>query len=233
MRSGELIIVNCSAPIYSVLTAFAQRCRRLLRITNCELEMTQLDFESNTFSESSSNYPTETDSSFTEDEKEAISAYKENVQKKIAKNRSILKGLETSFWGITSYSLARFLILTSGTQGIGLAIAASFLINNITNRDCLDGFNLDRKDGQFEVSGMGKIIKFAFSTLVASFVVWSAIGDFVNVVNNSKNTYDSLQTTVKEFNKLPENKQNMILIIGGVFILCGLYVIVDSKRYRK
>lgn len=180
----------------------------------------------------STNYKIETDTSFTPDEIQAIKAYKENLQKKISKNRSILRGLETSFWGITSYSLAKFLIFTSGMNGVGLAVAASFLINNITNRDCLDGFSINRKEGQFEVDGMGKIIKFGFSTLVASFVIWSAVGDFINVVNNSKNTYEGLQNTVKEFNKLPDNQQNTILIIGGLIILCGLYVVIDSKGRR-
>lgn len=180
----------------------------------------------------STNYKIETDTSFTPDEIQAIKAYKENLQKKISKNRSILRGLEASFWGITSYSLAKLLIFTSGMSGVGLAVAASFLINNITNRDCLDGFSINRREGQFEVDGMGKIIKFGFSTLVASFVIWSAVGDFINVVNNSKNTYEGLQNTVKEFNKLPDNQQNTILIIGGLIILCGLYVVIDSKGRR-
>ncbi|NJL77692.1 MAG: hypothetical protein HC917_00415 [Richelia sp. SM2_1_7] len=74
----------------------------------------------------SDNYPVEADTEFTLDEIEAIQNYKEQLSKKLNKNRSVLKGLEVGFWSITSYSIARFLVLTSGTSGVGLAIAASF-----------------------------------------------------------------------------------------------------------
>jgi hypothetical protein len=178
-----------------------------------------------------SNYPVVEDTAFTKDEIEAIKAYKDNLSKKLHKNSSVLKGLETSFWGIISYSIARFLILTSGSQGIGLAIAACFLINQITNRDLLD-VSIERREGQLEINGMGKLIKFAFSTLVSVFIIWSALGNFLNVAENSKRTYDQLQNTVEEFNKLPDNQQDIILIIGGLVGLAGIYVIIDSMKKR-
>ncbi|NJM17373.1 MAG: hypothetical protein HC836_10340 [Richelia sp. RM2_1_2] len=181
----------------------------------------------------SDNYPVEADTEFTLDEIEAIQNYKEQLSKKLNKNRSVLKGLEVGFWSITSYSIARFLVLTSGTSGVGLAIAASFLINNIVNRDCLDSFNFDRKNGEFEVIGMGKLVKFGFSTLVASFVIWNATGDLLRMVDNSKSTYDALQNQVEEFNKLPDNQQRNIFIVGGIVGLAGVYVIVDSLRTRR
>lgn len=181
----------------------------------------------------SDNYPVEADTEFTLDEIEAIQSYKEQLSKKLNKNRSVLKGLEVGFWSITSYSIARFLVLTSGTSGVGLAIAASFLINNIVNRDCLDSFNFDRKNGEFEVIGMGKLVKFGFSTLVASFVIWNATGDLLRMVDNSKSTYDALQNQVEEFNKLPDNQQRNIFIVGGIVGLAGVYVIVDSLRTRR
>ncbi|MBF2016808.1 MAG: hypothetical protein IGS23_16730 [Rivularia sp. T60_A2020_040] len=181
----------------------------------------------------SDNYPVEADTEFTLDEIEGIQNYKEQLSKKLNKNRSVLKGLEVGFWSITSYSIARFLVLTSGTSGVGLAIAASFLINNIVNRDCLDSFNFDRKNGEFEVIGMGKLVKFGFSTLVASFVIWNATGDLLRMVDNSKSTYDALQNQVEEFNKLPDNQQRNIFIVGGIVGLAGVYVIVDSLRTRR
>lgn len=180
-----------------------------------------------------SNYPSDVDSSFTPDEQEAIKKYKDDLNKKLNKNRSVLKGLETALWSITSYSLSRWLILTSGTQGISLAIAASFLINNIVNRDCLDSFRFDRKEGQNDIEGMGKLIKFGISTLVTAFVIWSALGDFLHVVNSSENTYNQLNKTVEDFNKLPNDQQNKIIIAGGVIIIAGLYVVIDSSKRRR
>ena len=180
-----------------------------------------------------SNYPNDVDTSFTPDEQEAIKKYKDNLSKKLDKNRSVLKGLETALWGITSYSLSRWLVLTSGIQGITLAIAASFLINNIVNRDCLDAFRFDRKEGQNDIEGMGKLIKFGFSTLVTAFVIWSAVGDFLKTVHNSEDTYNQLTQTVEDFNRLPNDQQNKIIIVGGVIIIAGLYVVIDSSTRRR
>jgi hypothetical protein len=175
--------------------------------------------------ENQTNYPISKDSSFTPDEIEIISEFKANHQNKIDKNRSILKGLEVSFWGITSYSLARFLILTSGTQGLALAIASTFFINQITNRDCLDNFRVDKKDDQWEIDGMGKLVKFALSTIVSVIVLWGAIGDFVQMVHSSQQTYNTLQTTVEEFNKLPDDEQNKLIVIIGISFVAGVYAI--------
>jgi hypothetical protein len=180
--------------------------------------------------ENQANYPRSEDSSFTPDEIEIISEFKANHQKKINKNHSILKGLEVSFWGITSYSLARFLILTSGTQGLTLAIASTFLINQITNRDCLDNFRVDKKDDQWEIDGMGRLIKFGLSTIVSVIVLWGAIGDFIQMVNSSKQTYNTLQTTVDEFNQLPNDEQNKLIVIVGISFIAGVYTISCLNR---
>jgi hypothetical protein len=152
--------------------------------------------------------------------------------RKLNKNQSIVKGLEIGFWGITSYSISRFLVLTSGSQGIGLAIVLSFLINNITNRDCLDSFSLDRQEGEWNINGMGKIIKFGFSTLITSFIIWNATGDLLSMANSSRATYEALGNKVEEFNRLPERQQNTILVIGGIIGLAGVYTIVDALKQR-
>lgn len=179
-----------------------------------------------------SNYPIEEDSSFTPDEIESIQKYKENLQKKLNKNQSVLKGVEAGFWGLTSYSIARFLILTIGNQGVGLAMALSVLINNITNRDCLDAFNLDRKDGEWNIQGMGKIIKFSFSTLVACFIIWNATGDLLRMADSSKETYNALQNKVEQFNNLPDSQQRNIFIVVVLVGLGGIYTIIDSLDRR-
>lgn len=176
------------------------------------------------------NYPIQEDNAFTPDEQESIKQYKENLTRKLTKNRSVLKGLEVSFWGITSYSLAQFLIFTSGTQGIGLAIASILVINQITNRELFDGININRKDGQWEADNMGKLIKFGFSTLVTAFLIWSALSNFLNIVDSSKQTYDQLQDTVMAFNKLPSYKQDGLIVVGGLLGLAGIYTIIDLKR---
>ena len=80
--------------------------------------------------------------------------------------------------------------------------------------------------------GLGKLIKFGISTLVPAFVIWSAVGDFLHVVNHSEDTYNRLSKTVEDFNKLPNDQQNKIAIAGGLFIIAGLYVVIDSSRRR-
>jgi hypothetical protein len=79
---------------------------------------------------------------------------------------------------------------------------------------------------------MGKLVKFGFSTLVSAFVIWSALGNFIQVVETSKHTYNRLQDTVTEFNKLPSDKQNAIFIIGGLLGLAGIYTLIDGARRR-
>lgn len=180
--------------------------------------------------ESKENYPQIPDTEFTPDEVESIKRYKENLQRKLDKNRSVLRALEQIFWGITSYSLARFLILNIGIQGINLAIASITLINQIVNRDCLDNFNISREHGELKIDGMSKLIKFIFSTIITAFLVWGALGDFLQIVWHSEQTYQDIHRSVEEFNKLPDTTKKDALIIGGVFGIAILYVLADSKR---
>lgn len=174
-----------------------------------------------------SNYPYEEDTAFTPDEQEAIKIYKDNLTQKLNKNRSVLKGLEMSFWGITSYSLARFLILTSGVGGIPLAVSSILLINQITNREAIEDL-INRKEGTSDI--MGRIIKFSFSTVVTAFLMWGSLGQFLSIINSSKDTYKQLQTTTQEFNRLPSDEQNAIYVVMGLLGLGGFYVLVDSRR---
>ena len=187
-----------------------------------------IDFESE--EKPISNYPIEEDTAFTPDEQEAIKEYKANLTKRINKHRSILRGFESAFWGITSYSFAKFLILVSGSSALGFAVASVFLINNIVNRDCLDAFRLVRNDAEWKVEGMGKLLKFALTTVGAAFILWGSIGDFYHIYNNSNETYNNLNKTVEEFQALPTDDQNKLLVLGGVVAIAGLYIAVDSKR---
>lgn len=178
------------------------------------------------------NYPIETDDSFTPDEIEAIKRHKASLLSKLNKNRSVLKGLEVSFWGITSYSLARFMVLSSGTAGIPLAIAACFLINNISNREVLDSVNINYDEGM-KASGIGGfMLKFGLSTLVTIVILWGALGDLLALKDNSSKTYDSLRHTVEEFNRLPDPQQDKWLIFAALVGAAAVYTAVDSKGRR-
>lgn len=176
------------------------------------------------------NYPIETDDSFTPDQIEEINNYKERANSKISKNDSVLRGLETFFWGVSSYSLCKWLVLNLGSNGISLAIAIALAANQIVNRDCLDSFNLNRKDGQWEVDGMGKLLKFFFGLLASAFVIWSSIGNFISMLNDSKTTYNVLNNTIEQFNSYPKEEQNQLLTGGVVgaalvaFIFIGIGV---------
>lgn len=176
-----------------------------------------------------SNYLTEEDDAFTPDEQEAIRAYKHNLSRKLNKNHSVLKGLEMSFWGIASYSVARFLILTSGMNGIPLAFSIILIINQITNREAIEElFNHKSEGGKAYI--MGKLVKFSFSALITLFLLWSAMGQFLNVAYNSGETYKQIQTTVDKFNKLPQDEQNAITVLVGLLGIAAIYVSIDSRR---
>lgn len=185
------------------------------------------DFELGESSSQESNYPSEADTAFTPDEQEAIRIYKENLTRKLNKNRSVLKGLEMSFWGITSYSLARFLILTVGVEGIPLAISSILIINQITNREAIEDL-INRKEGSSDI--MGRIIKFAFSTVITAFLLWGSVGQFLSIINSSKETYKQLQSVTQEFNRLPSDEQNAVYVVMGLLGLGGFYVLLDSRR---
>jgi hypothetical protein len=186
------------------------------------------DFEEIEDADKTSNYKSETDTSFTPDEQESIFAYKDKLNRKLNKNRSVLKGLEITCFGITSYSLARFLILTSGTGGIALAISSILIINQITNREIIEELINRKQEGNSDI--MGRLIKFGLSTIVTAFLIWSALGQFLSTVNSSKDTYEQLQTATREFNKLPSDQQNTVFVVLALLACGGFYAVIDSRR---
>ncbi len=188
--------------------------------------MSEFELEENSVQES--NYPTEEDTAFTADEQQAIRDFIKNINRERDKNRSVLKGLEMSFWGITSYSLARFLVITSGTQGIALAFVIILTINQITNREAIEELFSNKSEGSQD--NMGRFIKFGFSSVVTAFLIWGALGNFLNIVRTSGDTYNELQGTVQKFNKLPDDEQNAILVVLGLLGIGGIYTIIDSRR---
>ncbi len=191
--------------------------------------MAEFDLEENSVQEL--NYPFEEDTAFTPDEQEAIKAYKDNLTRKLSKNRSVLKGLEMSFWGISSYSIARFLILSVGVDGMSLAFATILVINQITNREIIEEL-INRRNEEGGHDYMGGLIKFGFSSVITAFLIWSALGNFFNVVRTSDQTYKDIQASVKKFNSLPEDDQNKVGTVLAIVGLAGLYITIDSRRIR-
>lgn len=176
-------------------------------------------------------YPHTDDTEFTPDEQEAIREYKLSLKKRLDKNSSKLKGLESAFWGISSFSIARFVILNWGVAGVLPAISICMLVNQITNRDLLEKVNIDYQEG-WRTEGMAKLIRFSISLCSAGFVAWMAVGDILSLKHQSQTTYKQLQETVEEFNALPENQQNTALIAGGILGLAGIYAIYDKVSKR-
>ncbi|MEM7715654.1 MAG: hypothetical protein AAF349_19125 [Cyanobacteria bacterium P01_A01_bin.68] len=111
-----------------------------------------------------------------------------------------------------------------------MAVASVFLINNIVNRDCLDAFRLERNEAEWKVEGMGKLLKFVLTTIGTAFILWGSIGEFYHIYNNSNETYNNLTKTVEEFQALPQDDQNKLLIFSGIVAIAGLYIAIDSKR---
>ena len=182
--------------------------------------------------EEKNNYPVEQDDSFTPDQIEEIKEHKKLAEKKIAKNNSVLRGLETFFWGISSYSLCKWLILNLGTSGISLAVALAMVVNQIVNRDCLDDFNLNRVDGRWETTGMQKIFRFTFGILASGFVAWSSIGNFVGMVQDSRVTYSLLNNAVEDFNRKPQKEQEELLrgVVYGCLATAAIGILIKAKN---
>ncbi|MBD0263127.1 MAG: hypothetical protein ICV78_10490 [Tolypothrix sp. Co-bin9] len=200
-------------------------------IKNIVLFFIMQQFLEDSAEEVKNNYPVEQDDSFTPDQIEEINQHKELIRKKIAKNESILKGIETFFWGISSYSLCKWIVLNLGSNGISVAISLAIVINQIVNRDCLDDFNLNRVDGRWETTGMSKLFRFLFGVAASAFVAWSSIGDFVGMVNDSRAAYQTLNGAIEEFSSYSKKQQEDIIkgFVIGVTTL-GIYSFLTRSK---
>jgi hypothetical protein len=158
-------------------------------------------------------YTIEPDTAFTTDEIEAIARHKQKLITKLNKNHGVLRGIETSAWGLSSYCLAKFLVYSSGTTGIFPAIAIVLGINQIVNRDLLE-FRISRTTEGWELEDMQRLAKFAFSFGFSCFVLWGAIGDYLHVINNSKQTYSDIKEKIAQFQELPQDDKNMTILAG-------------------
>jgi hypothetical protein len=178
--------------------------------------------------EQSHGYSIEPDTAFTTDEIEAIARYKQKLIAKLNKNHGVLRGIETSAWGLSSYCLAKFLIYSSGTLGIFPSIAIVLGINQIVNRDLLE-FRVNKTTEGWELEDMQKLVRFIFSTAFGCFILWGAIGDFFRTVNNSNQTYSDIKQAIIQYQKLPEDDKNMT-ILAGVVVAGGVVYALQGKR---
>lgn len=172
-------------------------------------------------------YPIEPDTDFTTDEVEAIALYKQELAAKLNRNHGVLKGIETTAWGLSSYCLAKFLIYASGTAGLFPAIAIVLGINQIVNRDLLE-FRINKTIEGWEFEDMQKLVRFCFSFLFGGFILWGAVGDFFHTINSSKQTYADIKQAIASYEKLPGDDKNTTLIIG--FVVGGLVVYALRDR---
>lgn len=175
----------------------------------------ELDLQLQAESEQTHGYEVEPDTAFTNDEINAIARYKQKLSAKLNKNHGVLKGLETSAWGLSSYCLAKFLVYSSGTTGIFPSIAIVLGINQIVNRDLLE-FRINKSTEGWELEDMQKLLRFGVSTAFGCFILWGAIGDFLHTVNNSNQTYEDIKKAVIQYQNLPEDDKNMTLLAGLV-----------------
>jgi hypothetical protein len=186
-----------------------------------------LEQELNAEAEQTHGYNIEPDTSFTHDEVEAIARYKEKLAASLNKNHGVLKGLETSAWGLSSYCLAKFLVYSSGTIGIFPSIAIVLGINQIVNRDLLE-FRINKSTEGWQLEDMQKLVRFGFSTAFGCFILWGAIGDFLHTMNNSNQTYDDIKQAIVQYQRLSEDDKNMT-IITGVIVAGGIVYALRGK----
>lgn len=179
-------------------------------------------------SEQAHGYSVEPDTAFTIDEIEAIARYKQKLVIKLNKNHGVLKGIETSAWGLSSYCLAKFLVYSSGGVGVIPAVAIVLGINQIVNRDLLE-FRINRSTEGWELEDMQKLVRFGFSTAFGCFILWGAIGDFLHTVNTSNQTYSDIKEKIAQYQRLPEDDKN-VAILAGVFVAGGVVYALQGKR---
>ncbi|QHG21262.1 hypothetical protein [Nostoc sp. ATCC 53789] len=168
------------------------------------------------------------DTAFTQDEQEAIRRFKTKEIEKLNRSRAVLKGIESCGWGVTSYCLAKYLVIATGSAGLLPAVAIVLGINQIVNRDLLE-FTVNKSPEGWVFTDMDKAIKFLFQTIFGCFILWTAIGDFYTTMQNSHKTYDNIKATVEDFNRLPESDKTIVFLVGALVAGGVVYGIHKSK----
>lgn len=178
--------------------------------------------------EKSLDYQDFPDTAFTQDEQEAIKRFKAKEIEKLNRSRAVLKGIESCGWGVTSYCLAKYLVIATGSAGLLPAVAIVLGINQIVNRDLLE-FTVNKSPEGWVFTDMDKAIKFLFQTIFGCFILWTAIGDFYTTMQNSHKTYDNIKATVEDFNRLPESDKTIVFVVGALVAGSVVYSIHKSK----
>lgn len=177
--------------------------------------------------EQSHSYQDFPDTAFTLDELEAIKRFKAKEVEKLNRSRAVLKGIESCSWGVTSYCLAKYLVIATGSAGLLPAVAIVLGINQIVNRDLLE-FSVNKSPEGWVFTDMDKAIKFIFQTIFGCFILWTAVGNFYSTVQSSHQTYDNIKTTVKDFNRMQEDDKTLVFVVGA--LVAGGVVYAISKK---
>ncbi|MBW4565686.1 MAG: hypothetical protein KME32_32320 [Mojavia pulchra JT2-VF2] len=168
------------------------------------------------------------DTAFTLDELEAIKRFKAKEVEKLNRSRAVLKGIESCGWGVTSYCLAKYLVIATGSAGLLPAVAIVLGINQIVNRDLLE-FTVNKSPEGWTFTDMDKAIKFLFQTIFGCFILWTAVGDFYSTLQSSHHTYDNIKATVEDFNRLQESDKTLVFVVSALVAGGVVYSIHKSK----
>lgn len=151
------------------------------------------------------NYPTEEDHKFTPDEQELIERKKEELLERINSNKKFAKGVEIIGSNITSFAVCRLLALTMGASAWPLVLTISGSFNMINNRDCLD-FKIDRSNGEWEMSGLSKLIRFGLGGVFVLLNLYGTMGDLLQIKWISESVYEKLEEQALVYSRLIEEK---------------------------
>lgn len=166
-------------------------------------------------------YKVARDSEFTKDAQVALRQKEIQLRDKMAKNQAVLRGVETVGWSLSTFSLAKFIILSTGTSGVWFVVSAIFIANQIVNRDILTDFTVNKTAEGWQVTRIDKVMRFVFQLIVSCFVVWAAVGDVVQVAKNSDDTFKAIENQIEDFQRQPDDRKNQIYIIAGLALGVG------------
>ena len=178
-----------------------------------------------------SNYPIKSDVAFTPDQIESINELKDDLRTKDNRDKNLCKVVETLFWNSTTYSLVRFLLLSSGGSGIPLAIAATLIIPQLSNLDLINDIKIDRNEGTNNISGGFSLLRIFFSFITAGALFFSASRDYLYIKTNSDISMENITNKIETFNNVPvENNNTLPIVIGGLTALSGITILSTKKQ---
>lgn len=180
------------------------------------------------------NYPVLKDNAFTPDQIEFLEEYKQSDRDKVKKHKSVLKGLEAAFWGISSYSIAKYLVMAAGSSGAWFAACLIVVMNQIVNvnKECLDELRIDYDQG-IKVYGGRSVLKLLGGLVTTGVILYSALGEYYANVDISQQVSRVVFEDIDRYNGDIEksNDLDQLVQIGGIAI--SLFVVYTSLNGAK